>query len=672
MSPPPFPPEIYQNIFKLFDYKTLNKSIYVSRLWCTYAIPLLWQDPLQIIFNQEKNILLNAKLIINTYVSFLPSNSKAKAKLIENDITPTSRVAIFNYPEYLNNLNYFLFHDSVASLFSQKPSMIKQKLIKLILEELFELFFNQSKNLVGLEYGTPVILDYHNLDQSLNPIFIKLENFSRLSKLKRFSCRADTTSELIYTISKVSRELLQIDIQQGSDDEALCALVNSQNNLQEFEMSTCLEAKKVLTAILKKSRTLRKISIVGGSMISFDFFFQCPNLEELTLKFPMKIPGSERKWIQYSDFENDFTNWNNNNNDNDNNDNNNDNNNNNNNNFGRLLPSLLEYHIHLLAVLYGQALQYRNVYSSQVESRLSSEIEYNPSLLLNQEEEEEEGEEEGSERNRNVVRSGGRERNERGGRKINGRERFERYEREINERERNENHPIKLFKLEIHRSYQNIIKIINLIKTSNSKLLILNLDLPNPKDPENYSHLLSTIINYCPNLVNLNLYIPTQSLSFISNLFSQCSNLEVIILRGDNNYHHHHHHHHQSTTTTTTATTTTTTISSSSTPSSSSSSSSSSSTTTSSSLFLTSSDRQDISNILNKLGSVIPRNIQFLALGIQTWKFQPAALDNFLQHCENRINNLPFNFAIDTNCEAIDIFRKYRKRGVCNLLVPNF
>ncbi|CAG8482163.1 11285_t:CDS:2 [Diversispora eburnea] len=365
MSPPPFPPEIYQNIFKLFDYKTLYKSIYVSRLWC-------------------------------------------------------------------------------------------------------------------LEYGTPVILDYHNLDQSLNPIFIKLENFSRLSKLKRFSCRADTTPELIYTISKVSRELLQIDIQQGSDDEALCALVNSQNNLQEFEMSTCLEAKKVLTAILKKSRTLRKITIVGGSMISFDFFFQCPNLEELTLKFPMKIPGSERKWVQYNDFENDFTNWNNNNND--------------------------EYHIHLLAVLYGQTLQYRNVYSSQ------------------------------------------------------------RYERE-----KCENHPIKLFKLEIHRSYQNIIKIINLIKTSNSKLLILNLDLPNPKDPENYSHLLSTIINYCPNLVNINLYIPTQSLSFISNLFR----------------------------------------------------------------------------------SVIPRNIRFLALGIQTWKFQAVALDNFLQHCENRIDNLPFNFAIDTNCEPV-------------------
>ncbi|CAG8442897.1 3894_t:CDS:2 [Acaulospora colombiana] len=542
---PPFPPEIYRNIFKLLDTNSLHSSLHVSRLWCTYVIPLLWQNPLQIVFNKEGSLVKSVTSIIEAYLACLSSESRVR--LIEGGFMPPTRVPAFKYPKYLNSLNYWLFHDSIATLILKEPLAQRKstKLLKLILEELLKLFFSHSENIRSLEYDTPVVFDYRNLEQSLDPVFIRLSelpgfDISRLSRLKSFSCRADTPPELIYTISRVSTGLQRIDIHQGSNDEALSALINSQVNLQHFEMITCNEAKKVLSALQKKSKTLRKVSISGGCAISFDSFLQCPNLEELSLMFPARLPGSEKRWISIDEAEANRTE----------------------------LPSILEYHIQFLAVLHGQALQYQNIYSSQVEWNLSSEGEYISS--------------------------------------------------------RNHGNPdtintAKLMRLVIRRGNQRIKKIIDLIKFANSTLKILNLELVNSKDPEELPHLISTIIQLCPNLVSIHLNIPNQSLSNLPNLFSKCPNLEEIFLTGDP-------------------------------------------------------DQQDISEILYKLGPVVPRGLQFLALGIQTWTYDMSSINCFFYCCKNRIDNLPFNFALDTNFKS-DLFKlceKHRKKGVLKLLVPNF
>ncbi|CAG8447493.1 3202_t:CDS:2 [Acaulospora morrowiae] len=542
---PLFPPEIYRNVFKLLDTNSLHSCLHVSRLWCTHVIPLLWQNPLQIVFNKEGPHVENVSSIVETYLSCLSSDSRVK--LVEGGIVPPMRAPTFKYHKYLNSLNYWLFHDAISTMFLKESPIqkrTKKKLMGLILEELLKLFFNHSENIRNLEYGTPEVFDYRNLEQSLDPVFILPNELSdcdifRLSKLKSFSCRADTPPELIYTISRVSKGLQKIDIQQESNDEALSALIDSQTNLQHFEMTTCSEAKKVLSALKKKSKTLRKVSITGGCAISFDFFLQCPNLEELSLLFPVRLPGSERKWISLDEAD---AIWN-----------------------CTELPSLLEYHIQFLAVLHGQALQYQNIYSSQVESSLSSEKDYiSPQ-------------------------------NDEGSATID---------------------TARLMRLEIRRSNQRIKKIIDLIKISSGTLKTLTLDLTNSKDPEKYPHLISTIIQLCSNLVSIHLYIPNQSLSILPSLFIKCSKLEEILLTGDP-------------------------------------------------------DQQDISNVLYRLGPVVPRRLQFLALGVQTWTYNMASINNFFHHCKDRIDNLPFNFALDINSKS-DFFKlceKYRKKGSHSLMM---
>ena len=43
-------PELIDDIIQYFhyDYKTLHSCILVNRLWCSLAIPLLWEDPFSI------------------------------------------------------------------------------------------------------------------------------------------------------------------------------------------------------------------------------------------------------------------------------------------------------------------------------------------------------------------------------------------------------------------------------------------------------------------------------------------------------------------------------------------------------------------------------------------------------------------------------------------------
>uniref|UniRef100_U9TXD0 F-box domain-containing protein n=1 Tax=Rhizophagus irregularis (strain DAOM 181602 / DAOM 197198 / MUCL 43194) TaxID=747089 RepID=U9TXD0_RHIID len=83
--------EIMQYLRK--DLSTLYSCIFVNRLWCRLAIPLLWEDPF-LIPNQHYRC-------IGAYLSFLNEDSKAKFNEYGIDDKLLLSNTLFNYPSFI-------------------------------------------------------------------------------------------------------------------------------------------------------------------------------------------------------------------------------------------------------------------------------------------------------------------------------------------------------------------------------------------------------------------------------------------------------------------------------------------------------------------------------------------------------------------------------------------
>ena len=96
-------PEISSDIIKNLrnDFNTLYSLALVNRFWCRLAVPLLWEDPFSIKYQE------NSTHFIDTYFLFLNDNDKIK--LNENlkscNFDPTSQKPLFNYPNLIKKLH---------------------------------------------------------------------------------------------------------------------------------------------------------------------------------------------------------------------------------------------------------------------------------------------------------------------------------------------------------------------------------------------------------------------------------------------------------------------------------------------------------------------------------------------------------------------------------------
>src|SRR3954451_7323994 len=90
---------IIQNLRNNFN--ALYSLALVNRFWCRLAIPLLWEDPFSIKYQQE-NLSFH---FLDTYLLFLNENDKSKLK----EIKPYKfkHKPLFNYPSLIKTLNFF-------------------------------------------------------------------------------------------------------------------------------------------------------------------------------------------------------------------------------------------------------------------------------------------------------------------------------------------------------------------------------------------------------------------------------------------------------------------------------------------------------------------------------------------------------------------------------------
>ncbi|CAB4431927.1 unnamed protein product [Rhizophagus irregularis] len=149
-------PELTYEIIKYFhnDYSTLYSCIFVNRLWCRLAIPLLWENPFSI--RTGNYDFIEIYLYYNLNNDFIAKLYEYKT--INNSLLSTN--TLFNYLSFLKYLNTYELYTSVDkwlcsairnSKFRIGTDVTELYVKRLVHMSLFKIFIENEVNLHTLE-----------------------------------------------------------------------------------------------------------------------------------------------------------------------------------------------------------------------------------------------------------------------------------------------------------------------------------------------------------------------------------------------------------------------------------------------------------------------------------------------------------------------------------------
>ncbi|RGB36257.1 hypothetical protein C1646_741813 [Rhizophagus diaphanus] len=153
-------PEITNEIIQYLkkDLTTLYSCIFVNRLWCRLAIPLLWENPFSF---PTKNYRC-----IEIYLSYLNDDDKTKFNGYEiiNNLLP-SNTLLFNYPSFIKCLNLGTIYISTKEWVSTLLDDDREKLEELVYRSLFEVLIKNE----GILHSFEIVM-FADFIQQINKI----------------------------------------------------------------------------------------------------------------------------------------------------------------------------------------------------------------------------------------------------------------------------------------------------------------------------------------------------------------------------------------------------------------------------------------------------------------------------------------------------------------------
>ncbi|CAG8670852.1 9180_t:CDS:2, partial [Racocetra fulgida] len=211
---------------------------------------------------------------------------------------------MFNYPQFLQNLNYILLQDSIEKILDRQYDGHENDKIKLVSEELLKMFLNQDSHLKSLDFSYQKLsgiiishLDKRIIDFPLEINLVNLPSIiTSLSRLQKFSCKGTTPSRFLSSLAEITLELQSLSIYDGEDSHGMINLISTQKNLKEIDIHICRDIPRIISVLNNKSKTFQKFSLsarnayisIGLPSLSdcLEILCNSPDLEELTLIFP--------------------------------------------------------------------------------------------------------------------------------------------------------------------------------------------------------------------------------------------------------------------------------------------------------------------------------------------------------------------------------------------------
>ncbi|RGB29628.1 hypothetical protein C1646_766391 [Rhizophagus diaphanus] len=237
-------PEITSKIIQYLqnDYLALHSCIFVNRLWCRIAIPLLWEDP----FSNKVNLPKNHNIF---EISLHKLNEDDKAQLNKYGINNESFSlnTLFNYLSFIKCLNTFSFVYSIkkwiGTLSISNQSTQFSNLLNFIPLLLIKIFIQNKVNL-------------HTFEVEISST-IKITNSECLNSIIKLILRNPT---FIYNIKNLkfhlNNAILNIDLLNYlySHCNSISTL-HCQKNIHHKNFLT----EKYLTQIINPQQNLKRI-----------------------------------------------------------------------------------------------------------------------------------------------------------------------------------------------------------------------------------------------------------------------------------------------------------------------------------------------------------------------------------------------------------------------------
>ncbi|PKC63801.1 hypothetical protein RhiirA1_537514 [Rhizophagus irregularis] len=287
-------PELMGKIINHFrnDFSTLHSCILVNRIWCRFAIPILWEDPFS---NPSKN-----NRFIEIYFHYLNENDKAQLKEygINNYLILSD--TLFNYPTFikcLNTQNIMLFvegwvknliivesyntfstQDTNFPLFPSSYRWLNAS--KFVFLLLIKIFINNGIHLHTFEVNILSDMDCNYFNIALgfilqNPNFIykiknlkfyfneKIMNVNFFLKFLHYNCNSITSLHLRHS-GVINYELIKYDL-----SKLIISQKNLENILFEHDRYGTLLPLNHLLSSLKFSNCLNTLKTIIFYEINF-------------------------------------------------------------------------------------------------------------------------------------------------------------------------------------------------------------------------------------------------------------------------------------------------------------------------------------------------------------------------------------------------------------------
>ncbi|CAG8566767.1 12961_t:CDS:2 [Ambispora gerdemannii] len=189
--------QIFENIIGIYSftfgppkYKFLYPCIFVNRIWCRTAIPILYREP----FIRRNE---NGYKLVSTFLAFI--NDEKRALLYENDQhdivfcgSMQFQRPLFDYSSYMCNLHYDAMLKNIDEWCQERilkatlPSEKQRKIISSPKNIFSHIFQKQSKSKSESIENMDIEKSFHELQCAIVDALLTLfmENLVRLSKLR--------------------------------------------------------------------------------------------------------------------------------------------------------------------------------------------------------------------------------------------------------------------------------------------------------------------------------------------------------------------------------------------------------------------------------------------------------------------------------------------------------
>jgi hypothetical protein len=293
----------------------------VSRIWCIYALPILWRNPWFYIRNSGTGSDRWRTGLIATYVTTLPQSSKDILSQAGIKIPCISKDPVFDYSCFLKGLHicslevhviFWILLVTGVTVEHGRVIVINpplRKKIFIVIQELMRLFFRKSSVLYNLNAGSGIIVP-----EILANVITEIPEAKKvLTKLRTFTCgsTANTTkfmAKIISTLSNYSRNIQQLEIHPYEDINELSKLISVQKYLSTISMEeshtsgnirqiSWKDTNSAPFEIIKKAQFITRLTI-GRMYFPIEELSNFVNLEELILSAFGDQDYPRSKWIQ--------------------------------------------------------------------------------------------------------------------------------------------------------------------------------------------------------------------------------------------------------------------------------------------------------------------------------------------------------------------------------------